>query len=711
MVKYDTKFIYRYKEILLRMTSITMPEMKKFELEKAIDYSIEKRFKDSECIINNNYTKSDINMYLSNLTNFILEREPICCSSGVMFKKHGRVPNPLIEMIQTFMDNRGIHKKQMFQYPKGSEMYEKYNLLQLLDKIDCNGIYGILAQPSALLYNINVAKSITMTGQSLISSATMFFEMFLSNNVKFASLDEIIFFINNIITEDRHYKDKEILDRDISVEECFSKIVLTTGDFRKGRIKWIPDEKDLNIIWNTLCGLSQENINRIYYKNNLYEFMNNTSMNKSLVYILSKLEYPFMDPNEPPSVIKVELDTLLDILKEFVYYRYQIMDRVDRCDNMIKNVCAISDTDSAIVSLDGWYRYTLDKIKGIPLVINRQYLNIVEYADKDDILQSVFYDDSEPEFDYNFISDEIVEMKRMIKPLEYCPADNLRYSIINIMAYIAGELVNDYMIDFTQRNNSYSDNRKCMIYMKNEFLFRRVLLTNKKKNYASIQELQEGNIVPKHKALDIKGLAMKKSTVNKATQKDLELLLEDEVLRADTIDQVRIIKKLAVLEKQMYQSLASGDKKYYKPLTIKSYSNYDNPLAIQGIKASMIWNAIKDDDLESIDINDRNTIDIVKVNINEQNIERVKDTYPELYDKLVSLMKDESIFKIKNAGKLSNDITSLAIPTGVKTPEWVMEFIDYKSIIKDNLSNFPLDSINIKTPNNDNIVYSNIMKI
>ena len=27
---------------------------------------------------------------------------------------------------------------------------------------------------------------------------------------------------------------------------------------------------------------------------------------------------------------------------------------------MIKNVCCISDTDSAIVCLDGWYRFVLD---------------------------------------------------------------------------------------------------------------------------------------------------------------------------------------------------------------------------------------------------------------------------------------------------------------------------------------------------------------
>ena len=56
-----------------------------------------------------------------------------------MFKHHGEVPNPLVEVVFQFLSNRSEYKNLMFTFPKGSEDFEKYNLLQLLSKIDANG--------------------------------------------------------------------------------------------------------------------------------------------------------------------------------------------------------------------------------------------------------------------------------------------------------------------------------------------------------------------------------------------------------------------------------------------------------------------------------------------------------------------------------------------------------------------------------------------
>src|SRR5699024_1362621 len=131
----------------------------------------------------------------------------------------------------------------------------------------------------------------------------------------------------------------------------------TIGDYRRGIVKWIPTEEDLEIIWYAVSHLTQEDINRVYYKNNLYDFFDNKSMTKSLIYIMKKMKQPYLDPNMVPEEISVELETLLSLVKEYVFYNYQIIDRIERNAHMVKNVAIISDTDSAIVSFDAWYHF------------------------------------------------------------------------------------------------------------------------------------------------------------------------------------------------------------------------------------------------------------------------------------------------------------------------------------------------------------------
>ena len=82
--------------------------------------------------IDNDYTKKKANSNLVGMTDFILNNKPVMTGWGVLFKQRGIEPNPLVDMIASFMDLRDIHKSQMFQFPKGSEEFEKYKLAQLL---------------------------------------------------------------------------------------------------------------------------------------------------------------------------------------------------------------------------------------------------------------------------------------------------------------------------------------------------------------------------------------------------------------------------------------------------------------------------------------------------------------------------------------------------------------------------------------------------
>lgn len=135
----DVRALNEYKRICMDMLHLNFPLLTEGELSAAIDWSISQHFKDTPAIVDNNYTNKKINTTLSYMANYIMDKEPIITSYGVMFKRHGTVPNPLYSMIDGFINDRKAMKKEMFKYPKGSEDFEKYNLLQLLLKIDANG--------------------------------------------------------------------------------------------------------------------------------------------------------------------------------------------------------------------------------------------------------------------------------------------------------------------------------------------------------------------------------------------------------------------------------------------------------------------------------------------------------------------------------------------------------------------------------------------
>ena len=682
-----------YKKEMLEALKLSFPEMYESELMEAINWSIAKRSKDTNVVLDNNYEKKKQNTTLYAVLNYIIEREPIITVSGVMFKKHGTCLNPYVDLIQEFLNSRSKYKKEMFKYPKGSEQFEKYNILQGSEKVSGNAIYGASGLCTSIFYNLYVAQSITMQGRNCIAAAIMLFESMMANNVKFGSLNECIMFINNIRREDRHYDDNIILDGDITVEECFFQIVSTFGFY------YIPTEKDLMIVWDMLNQMSQTDINRIFYKNNLFWFVENKYVFNKLIEILSTLETPFVDPNEPPAEIETCLDEFYELLKEYVYYDKQYMDRIDRAENMYRSVSVLTDTDSCFISFDGWYRFILDKTRGIEMKIKEIEINVdtgeINKADRIN-------------YDYDFYNDEVIELESDIRPNVINSGLGYRCSIINILAHIMGKLSIDYMNKYSRNSNSticYDGSERVSFFiLKNEFQLKRALVTDNKKNYCSYQERQESSFIPPEKALDIKGMPITKVGLPESTKVRLKQILFDYVLNAEEISQVAIVKQLAVLEKQIFQSIMSGSKEYFKPLRIKSMSGYDDPMGQYGIKASVVYNELRDPSTEPIDLTQRNSILIIKVSITEKNVEQIKESFPYQYNQILKLLSDKENFDKKG-------ITKVALPETEPVPEWVKVFIDYKEIINDNLKTFPCEALSIDRKEQNNVNYTNIVKI
>lgn len=124
--------LVEYKKTMKDCIRLYYPNIADKDLDLAIDYSIEKRYKSEPCTLNNSYTNKTANTDLLYMADYIARRQPIVTPYGTMFMHHEDAPNPLADTIESFLVLRGIHKKEMFKYPKNSELWERYNLLQTL---------------------------------------------------------------------------------------------------------------------------------------------------------------------------------------------------------------------------------------------------------------------------------------------------------------------------------------------------------------------------------------------------------------------------------------------------------------------------------------------------------------------------------------------------------------------------------------------------
>lgn len=530
---------------------------------------------------------------------------------------------------------------------------------------------------SCIYYNLYAAATTTTQGRSCNSAAALFFESFLNNNVPMSSMNEVIEFIHNVLHEQHHYNSADIINNHATIEETFFQILGATG------FGWVPSEDEMFIIWDILVKLDQDQLDRLFYKNNLFNFVDNISIKQSILFILQQLKAPFMDPNEPPEEIKEALKEFCDVLKEYVYYDKQIIDRLEKMDALIRSVSILQDTDSAIISLDGWYRYVRQFCFGIPMAIKNEIVDAGLFVEDGSVETSESIKTVE---EYSFLDDDIIEVERLINPMVITPQDGLRYSIINIIAYCIGILVNDYMEKYCRNSHSEND-RACLITMKNEFLFKRVLITDAKKHYASKMELQEGNIIPEAKSLDVKGMeALVKSVVNASTQQKLKKILYEDILNSESIDQIQILRDIAKVEREIFNSIQAGEKKYFKPVKVKSIASYENPMRIQGIVASHAYNALHEPGTEALDLSIRNSVDIAKVDINPKNIDRIRETHPYVYEKAMELF---------NTKEFSTGISAIAIPLNEPVPTWILPFIEYAEIINNNIKGFPIESVGL----------------
>lgn len=446
-------------------------------------------------------------------------------------------------------------------------------------------------------------------------------------------------------------KEKYTLDDsflpNVPIEMLVDRLVGTFYEFK---------EEYRQPLFNYLFNLHQKYINRMYFKNNIYAFSSIPLIHRQFVDVYIKTK-EFKDPNKLPSESKDDLEALWAYVKQFVLYPHFSFDRIKRLKQDVRETVVVVDTDSNMLNLNPWVEYTFDQI-------------IHKY----------------PTFEGR---DE----------------NELRFISINIMCYFLTNMITEILWRYTKGANIPKEYRS-NINMKNEFLFTRLIMSDKKKRYISSIRLREGKEIYPEK-VDIKGVDFVKSSTREETKAYFINLLEEELLYSKEVNVSRILRKLEEFENIIMDSLRSGEKNFLIPKSAKELEAYADPFSQQAIRGVLAWNFIYPD--SPIELPEK--VDIVKTTMDTlDDIESMKETHPEIYDKM-----ERNIFKNPNDKISKKGAGIIALPRNVeKIPDWLLPFIDYNTIINDNLSRFysVLTSMGNETISNTKHTYfSNILKI
>ena len=461
-------YIKAWKASQMRALTKIYPDMAPDTIEAILDQQIEERCINPKCTLHNNYENTQIKTTLLAVIDWIQDTHPIIAGFGCFFKNQNQQKNPKAKLIQKILADRAAFKAKLKLYDRTDPMYAKYDRFQLTKKNIANSDYGGSGCPTYKGFNLYTAAATTGTGRILISTARACFESFIINNTKFKSLNECIEFLNNVVYDE--YKiDVNLVDEQKTIDDVYRKL---KDNFEEFKAEYeFPIKRYLQ-------NIPKDMLTRIYYKNNLYEFIQNEKIRDLLLKIFKIVNtkkgiknprtsllidpkakdgeaWEFVDANDVPANIKKDIDLYCSYVEDFVVYDKIPIDRVKRLKEDSRKSVTTIDTDSCMTCITVW--------------VNEANKMIDTY-------------------------DTSIREKNQLM---------LYFAIINVMAYTLTQVIAKSMLRFTT-NSNILDEMKANIVMKNELLLTVQLLSDTKKRYISTQLLREGAILNPPKD-DIKG--------------------------------------------------------------------------------------------------------------------------------------------------------------------------------------------------------------
>lgn len=664
-----------WTRVMLESMMIRFPNVSKHELLQIIEETYEERVRDHDALLYNNYDNVVARVTLVTLLDWIQVENPLICESGCFFRQKSKQPNIVADIIdEDMLQVRAKIKKEMFEYlEQKDELNATFaDLRQANVKRGTNAVYGSEGEPSSFFYNIHSAISTTSCGRGQLSTATQTIDNFLADAVRFMNMDEFYYYINNIIHEKSEWR-----------FNCFDYIdtIPTKKQFINRFVRKFFSKKtaDTSVIESLYDRLDDEMICRLYYKSNMHEFLRQPEIIKIFSGIATS-KHEYIDPNKVPKPLDAIISHLVDVLLEFVNYKYSFFRYEDRTRYHRRKYVILMDTDSCFIYYGALMNFILDMV---------------------------------PKVRRKNPSKELSEA--------YQKADEqMQYNVMNTLAHACDIACHQTLYNYTDRVGIPKE-EQYHIKMKNEFYLSRLVTSYAKKSYVGLQYRREGTIFDEP-VIDVKGLNFFKSTASKNTADFIyKEILMGELLTKPKVDIIKIHEKIMDYQRRMERDIKNGDMNYLKrSIRVKSEDAYKAPLKISQYKAVFIWNYLNPD--EPIEL--PNTVTIVKVALTDYSDIAALDKYPEIYEKMKKLFDDYTkIFPVSEkqleSGKVKKKITAIALPSDYESiPDWLLDIIDVETIISDNMKLFvqlykPLGFIAGKSTHAGTSInyYTNIVRI
>lgn len=616
------KYVEESLPIVARAKGIPLADSIKIEeLKEKITSIARSRFKNRSIEINNNYTLENTKCDLSDVVDFYIKEKPIMTGFGVMFFNHYDKENLKAEMINYISAKRKEKKKTKFicRDNGDEEGFKKNEMGDKTFKLINNSYYGVCGEKNSIFFNKYIGPSITYTGYQIITTSILCFEMILANNVKYNNIDDLLIYLNRII---------DIDTSDTSIYEFIDDYKIPNELDAYNQLMTLADFKSTaeqrQQIKRIIDNLTEEQRIHVFYKNNLYGLFDNTYCSERLEKLT---KYEVIKTEELEDDVQVLTNEIWMAIEKLCIYDYAFYDRFERTLNMKREAVLVIDTDSNFLSLDKFNNYMIDTFN----------------LDRNDEIR-----------EFSNVGVAVVLMTKAI----------------------------DMALNRLTENCNVPEEFRSKIKMKNEFYYRTLMTTRNKKQYAGLTRLQEGNIVPDHKAIDMKGLSIKKANVNKRCREFFTDIIENYILRVENIDLNVILSKFFEFEDEIRTSLLNGEITFLSPSKANEFSSYKAPHTIQAARGVMCYNTIYKD----LPIALPTKVNTIKLNCKSMNdLDVIKDDFPDIYEIIINEIF-ESDDKDLSAFTMKNGFNAISLPKSAKViPEWIRPLIDIDNIIDDNI--------------------------